>query len=132
VLPSLWQTSSAPECQSGGRPEGRFGQPNLGTGHTYLRDAAEAVEGMARPNLVYATELRGSSKVYRSDHSAPLWSINRDGAVATSVELPAGTTSADVDKSLVIRQPILADNGSPVTVTAVNRSLSSSVRHQAA
>jgi hypothetical protein len=100
--------------------------PGVGDQRTYLylelgKTTGPAAHPGLAPGLAVGVQLKGSSKVYRSDHSAPLWSINRDGAVATTVELPAGTTPADIDKVLVIRQPILADTGSPVTVTAVNR-----------
>ena len=100
--------------------------PGVGDQRTYLylelgKTTGPAAHPGLAPGLAVGVQLKGSPTVYRSDHSAPLWSINRDGAVATTVELPAGTTPADVDKILAIRQPILADNGSPVTVTAVNR-----------
>ncbi|MGZ4620212.1 MAG: hypothetical protein ACXV3F_16270 [Frankiaceae bacterium] len=100
--------------------------PGVGDQRTYLYlELGKTTGPPAHPGLVpglsVGVQLKGSPAVYRSDHSAPLWSINRDGAIATTVELPAGTKPADVDKILVVRQPILADNESPVTVTAVNR-----------
>lgn len=101
--------------------------PAVGDQRTYLYIEVGKNTGRATrpsgltPGLSVGVQLKGSPTVYRSDHSVPLWSINRDGAVATTVELPAGTTPANIDKILAIRQPILADNGSPVTVTTINR-----------
>jgi hypothetical protein len=65
---------------------------------------------------------RDPAKLYRSDHSVPTSSIARDDPAATTIELPAGTTSADIASIEAIRQPMGAgDNGAPATVTSINR-----------
>ena len=59
---------------------------------------------------------------YSSDHLVPDWSINRDVPAATTVELPIGTTPADVASVSVRRVPIgPTDNGSTLTVTDIDR-----------
>jgi hypothetical protein len=85
--------------------------------------------GNAGPNWVgvsVGVELKNGTTIYRSDHlgtgGATHWSIQRDDPAAMKVELPAGTTSADIG-------PIVVDrvvNGSPdpgyaVHVTGVTR-----------
>lgn len=65
--------------------------------------------------------LRGNPTVYTSNHDIAAWSINRDGAQATTVELPAGTTREDIDSISLRRVPILTDNGAAVVAVAVNR-----------
>ncbi|MDA0138492.1 endonuclease/exonuclease/phosphatase family protein [Solirubrobacter deserti] len=42
---------------------------------------------------------------YRADHLQPGWSIERDGSAATTIELPAGTTEADVEEIKAILVP---------------------------
>jgi hypothetical protein len=62
------------------------------------------------------------STLYRSDHAIPTSSISRDLPAATTVELPEGTTAADIASIEAIRQPMgVGDNGAPVTVTSINR-----------
>jgi hypothetical protein len=62
------------------------------------------------------------SKLYRSDHQEPSWSVERDGPAATTVELPQGTTVDDIASIEAIRQPVGAgDNGAPSTVTNLYR-----------
>jgi hypothetical protein len=61
------------------------------------------------------------AKLYRSDHSVPGSSIERDVPAATTVELPDGTTAADIASIEAIRQPGAGDNGAPATVTSINR-----------
>lgn len=65
--------------------------------------------------------LRGDPTVYSSNHDIPAWSINRDGAQATTVELPPGTTRADIATISVRRVPILTDNGAAVVAVALTR-----------
>jgi hypothetical protein len=68
-------------------------------------------------------QLRGSPKIYRSDHDIPAYSLQRDGLDATDVELPAGTTIADIKKIEVIRFPtsVRADPGYTATITSMAR-----------
>jgi hypothetical protein len=85
--------------------------------------------GNPGPNWVgasVAVELKNGTTIYRSDHlgtgGATDWSIQRDDPAATTVELPPGTTSADIAQILVYR----VVNGSPdpgyaVHVTGVTR-----------
>lgn len=85
--------------------------------------------GNSVPNWVgvsVAVELKNGTTIYRGDHlgtgGAPDWSIQRDDPAATTVELPPGTTSADIARILVYR----VVNGSPdpgyaVHVTGVTR-----------
>ncbi|MFI0444687.1 hypothetical protein [Actinomadura sp. 6N118] len=65
---------------------------------------------------------RDPSKLYRSDHAEASWSIERDGPAATTIELPQGTTVADIESIEAIRRPVgFGDNGAPATVTSINR-----------
>jgi hypothetical protein len=64
----------------------------------------------------------GDPAIYRSDHLVSDWSINRDVPAATTVELPAGVTPADVVELIAYRVPVGGlDTGASVTVTDVNR-----------
>ena len=60
---------------------------------------------------------------YKSDHqqSPLLYTINRNGPAATTVELPSGTTSADIASISVRRAPFLAGDQATLTVTDLNR-----------
>jgi hypothetical protein len=75
------------------------------------------------PGVALGVRLKsGASTLYRSDHDEPTWSIDRDGAAATTVELPEGTTVSDIASIEAIRRPTgFGDNGAPATVTSVNR-----------
>jgi hypothetical protein len=62
------------------------------------------------------------SVLYRSDHSTSGWAIQRDLPAATTVELPAGTTSADIASIEAIRTTSgKKDSGVSITMTAINR-----------
>lgn len=75
------------------------------------------------PGVALGVRLRSDpSRLFRSDHDQPTWSIERDGAVATTVELPEGTNASGIASIEAIRRPTgLGDNGAPSTVTAINR-----------
>lgn len=75
------------------------------------------------PGVTLGVRLKSDpSRLFRSDHGEAAVSIDRDGAVATTVELPEGTAIGDVASVEAIRQPVgLGDNGAPSTVTAINR-----------
>lgn len=62
---------------------------------------------------------------YRSDHSQLGWSIQRDDPAATTVELPAGTTSADIASISVLRVvgSSAGDNGGTITVQSIERAM---------
>lgn len=55
-----------------------------------------------------AVKLRGSDRWYASHHEQPTWSIERDGPAATTVELPAGTSPADVEAVKAFAVPVAA------------------------
>ena len=62
------------------------------------------------------------SVVYRSDHLTSGWAIQRDLPAATTVELPAGTTLADIASIEATRTVSGSkDSGVAVTMTAINR-----------
>ncbi|MFI6516340.1 hypothetical protein ACIBF1_12345 [Spirillospora sp. NPDC050679] len=100
----------------------------VGDQRTYLyaelvkRTGAATGSGSA-PGVTLGVRLRRDpSRLYRSDHGERTWSVERDGAAATTIELPAGTTAADIASVEALRQPVgLGDNGAPATVTALNR-----------
>ena len=72
--------------------------------------------------LAVDVRLAGDPTTYTSDHLVPGFSINRDVPAATTVELPVGTTPADVVSVSVRRVPAgLTDNGATVTVTDIDR-----------
>ncbi|TDD70337.1 hypothetical protein [Actinomadura rubrisoli] len=75
------------------------------------------------PGVALGVRLKsGPSRLYRSDHDQPTWSIERDGAVAGTVELPEGTAVSDIASVEALRRPVgLGDNGAPATVTSINR-----------
>ncbi|TDD32589.1 hypothetical protein E1287_22155 [Actinomadura sp. KC06] len=75
------------------------------------------------PGVALGVRLKDDpSTLYRSDHDQPTWSIDRDGAVATTVELPEGTTVSDIASIEALRRPTgSGDNGAPATVTSINR-----------
>ena len=62
------------------------------------------------------------SVLYRSDHSMSDWAIQRDLPAATTVELPGGTTAADIGSIEAIRTTSgKKDTGVSVTMTGINR-----------
>ena len=64
------------------------------------------------------------SVLYRSDHLTSGWAIQRDLPAATTVELPYGTTAADIASIEAIRVTSGSkDSGVGVTMTAINRGL---------
>ncbi|WP_165485559.1 hypothetical protein [Protofrankia symbiont of Coriaria ruscifolia] len=81
--------------------------------------------GLAWVGATVGVRLAGAPDVlYRSDHMIPGWSLQRDGLVATAVELPAGTRLDDIATLEVLRAPAsVIDPGSTVTVTGVERAI---------
>lgn len=71
--------------------------------------------------LEVEVRLQGDPTTYTSNHGIAYWTLNRDGAAATTVELPVGTTAADVASISVRRVPLLADDGASLTVTGLDR-----------
>jgi hypothetical protein len=103
--------------------------PEVGDLRTYLfLELAKATGAPTQgtgsvPGVSLGVRLKDDpSKLYRSDHQEPSWSVERDGPAATTVELPQGTTVDDIASIEAIRQPVGAgDNGAPSTVTAIKR-----------
>jgi hypothetical protein len=103
--------------------------PEVGDLRTYLfvelaKQTGAPTQGTgSRPGVTLGVRLKDDpSKLYRSDHQEPTWSVERDGPAATTVELPQGTTVDDIASIEAIRQPVGAgDNGAPSTVTNLHR-----------
>ncbi|MFD0854479.1 hypothetical protein ACFQ07_19745, partial [Actinomadura adrarensis] len=76
--------------------------PEVGDLRTYLfvelvKRTGDATGIGARPGVSLGVRLKDDpSTLYRSDHLEPSWSIERDGAAATTIELPQGTTVDDI------------------------------------
>lgn len=66
-------------------------------------------------------KLRTGETVYVSNHVDPTWSIQRNDPAATTVELPAGTTQADIASIGVRRVVVGTDSGAAVNVTRLDR-----------
>jgi hypothetical protein len=109
--------------------EGKIEQPSspatpaVGDQRTYLYiEVDKDTIDPRQMGLTIGVRLRDDPTLYRSDHGEPSWSVERDVPAATTVELPAGTTPADIAQIIAIRQPVSAvDTGASETVTAVNR-----------
>jgi hypothetical protein len=101
--------------------------PAMGDQRSYLylevdKDTGAGTSAGTAPGVAIGVRLRADPTLYRSDHSQLSWAIARDDPAATTIELPLGTTTADVAEVVAIRQPMDGtDNGAPVTVTSVNR-----------
>jgi hypothetical protein len=100
--------------------------PAVGDQRSYLYVALDhdttPAASQAGVGLAVDVRLAGNPTTYSSDHQVPEWSVNRDVPAATTVELPLGTTAADVVSVSVRRVPIgLTDNGATLTVTDIDR-----------
>jgi hypothetical protein len=71
--------------------------------------------------LAVEVRIRDDPMTYTSNHDNAFLTVNRDGPAATTVELPVGTTPADVASISVRRVPPGADNGASLTVTDLDR-----------
>ena len=87
---------------------------------TRTTDPAASAGGVG---IVVDVRLNGDPTTYTSndDNAFGVGSVNRDGPAATTVELPVGTTSADIESISVRRVPFLTENGASVTVTDLGR-----------
>ena len=65
-----------------------------------------------------AVKLRGGDRWYTSHHGVPDWSIQRDDPAATTVELPPGATSADVEAIKAIAVPVAKTSAPPAPAPA--------------
>jgi hypothetical protein len=99
----------------------------MGDQRTYLYVAVDhdtaPLSASAAFGVVVEVRLQGDPTTYTSDHDDASFAINRDDPAATTVELPAGTTPADV-ASISVRRvvvPPATDTGAVLTVTAVQR-----------
>ncbi|XRQ03468.1 hypothetical protein ACN3XK_43645 [Actinomadura welshii] len=114
--------------------EGKIERPSdpatreVGDQRTYLfvefaKATGAATAWGSAPGVALGVRLKADpSTLYRSDHDQPSWSIERDGAVATTVELPEGTAVSDIASVEALRRPTGAgDNGAPAEVTSINR-----------
>jgi hypothetical protein len=99
--------------------------PDVGDQRSYLYVAfdhdTDPPGDQASVGLTAEVKLRGDPTIYRSDHDLSVWSVNRDVPAATTVELPLGTTPADVALLRVLRVPIGNDKGATLNVTDVER-----------
>jgi hypothetical protein len=99
----------------------------MGDQRSYLflevdKDTAAGTSPGTPPGLAIGVRRRGDPTLYRSDHAQLSWAVARDDPAATTVELPPGTTAADIGEVMAIRQPMdTTDDGAPVTVTSINR-----------
>ncbi|KRV49969.1 hypothetical protein AQ490_18090 [Wenjunlia vitaminophila] len=110
--------------------EGRLETPSnpdtgeVGDLRTYLYVAvthtASPADQTGAVGLAVGVRLRGDDRLYTSHHGVPLGSLNRDGAAATTVELPAGTGPDDVTEIVALRSPIV-ETGAALSVTRVSR-----------
>ena len=62
--------------------------------------------------------LAGGERWYTSHHDVADWSIQRDLPAATTVELPPGTTSADVEAVKAIAVPVAKTSAPPAPAPA--------------
>jgi hypothetical protein len=68
-----------------------------------------------------AVKPAGSDRWYTSHHGVPDWSLQRDDPAATTVELPQGTTAADIQAIKAIAVPVGTPGDFSIDVTALNR-----------
>jgi hypothetical protein len=99
--------------------------PDVGDQRSYLYVAVAhdttPPPSAAGVGLAVDVRLQGDVTTYTSNHDIAFWTINRNGPAATTVELPVGTTAADVASISVRRVPIGTDNGASLTVTDLDR-----------
>ncbi|MEV4757051.1 hypothetical protein AB0J86_18330 [Micromonospora sp. NPDC049559] len=77
--------------------------------------------GSSWVGVALGVRLVGDDTRYLSHHVDPTWSLQRDDPAATTVELPAGTTVADIAEITAHRVVVGTDPGSAVHVTAIQR-----------
>lgn len=71
--------------------------------------------------LIVEVRLKNDPTTYTSNHGSTAFTLNRDDPAATTAELPAGTTKADLASISVTRVPQGVDGGASLTVTDVQR-----------
>lgn len=102
--------------------------PALGDQRSYLYiEISKQTQGPNSGNswvgVAIGVSLKSAPSVlYRSDHLTSGWAIQRDVPAATTVELPPGTTAADIASIEAIRVSSGSkDNGVAVTMRSINR-----------
>lgn len=78
-------------------------------------------DGDSWVGVALGVRLRGDPTVYMSNHQESSWSIQRDIPAATTVELPAGTTMADIVEVTAYRVVDGTDTGVRLDVTGIGR-----------
>ena len=98
--------------------------PAVGDQRTYLYLAvthtASPSNQAGNVGLSIGVRLKGSDTLYTSHHAIPSSSITREGAAATTIELPAGTEPSDVAEVVGLRTPV-TETGASLTVTRITR-----------
>ncbi|WP_327271500.1 hypothetical protein OG609_04150 [Streptomyces sp. NBC_01224] len=98
--------------------------PDLGDQRSYLYLAVSHTtspsDQAGNVGLSIGVRLKGSEKLYTSNHDVASWSITRNGAAATTIELPVGTKPSDVAEVVGLRTPV-QETGASVTVTRITR-----------
>jgi hypothetical protein len=100
--------------------------PEVSDQRNYLYTVVEKQTSDANtgPNWVgvaLGAKLKSGETVYWSNHADPTWSIQRDVPAATTIELPAGTTAADVESISAKRVVVGTDTGASVSVRGLQR-----------
>jgi hypothetical protein len=102
--------------------------PALSDQRDYLYAEVDKATAYASPppagswaGVALAVQLKGSDQWFLSNHGVTAWSIQRDDPAATTIELPAGTTRADV----AAVKAVAVQAGDPtdfrITVTGLHR-----------
>ncbi|WP_020577582.1 hypothetical protein [Actinopolymorpha alba] len=77
--------------------------------------------GSSWVGVALGVRLTSGETIYYSHHDTPNWSIQRDAPAATTVELPAGTTVADIAAITAHRVVVGTDTGASIQVTGIDR-----------
>jgi hypothetical protein len=70
-----------------------------------LNKTTSPANGSVGIGTAIGVKLKGDPKLYVSNHNVPDWSITRDNAAATTVELPQGTTTNDIESIQAMAVP---------------------------
>jgi hypothetical protein len=94
--------------------------------YLYVALAHDTTPSESAANVGLAVEVKlqdDDATTYTSNHRVAFWSILRNGPAATTVELPAGTRSADIASISVRRLPLVGvpDESAILTVTDLDR-----------
>ncbi|GAA4229258.1 hypothetical protein FHR32_002055 [Streptosporangium album] len=90
--------------------------------YAVLKKTTQATNtGASWVGVSLGVRLVNGDTVYLSHHVEPTWSLQRDDAAATTVELPAGTTADDIAEVTAHRVVVGTDTGAAVHVTGIKR-----------